>query len=256
MSKIFKGIAKVAKKIFKTIKKVFKKVWSSPLGKVLLFAAVVYTGGVIAGSWGGSGPLSFLAPATSQAAPVAIGGELATAAAAEGGTTALAGLEASQVGALAVGEGGSVVSAAGTAGEAIAAGTGLGAPTNVAALESVTPAFESMAGLADSSVGLVSDLGGGALGVVSEGGVALTEVGAKAGGGILKNIMANMGFGEGGFLGKGGWVQRNKLVSAMGLGGIMNATAPDPYEEADKDRQRRWDGADSLNVDLYSKLRG
>lgn len=176
MSKIFKGIAKVAKKIFKTIKKVFKKVWSSPLGKVLLFAAVVYTGGVIAGSWGGSGPLSFLAPATSQAA---------------------------------------------------AAGTGL-----------------------------VSDLGGGALGVVSEGGVALTEVGAKAGGGILKNIMANMGFGEGGFLGKGGWVQRNKLVSAMGLGGIMNATAPDPYEEADKDRQRRWDGADSLNVDLYSKLRG
>jgi hypothetical protein len=58
MSGIVKGIKKVAKGIFKGVKKVFKKITSSTIGKVLIAAAVIYTGGVLFGQWGATGPLS------------------------------------------------------------------------------------------------------------------------------------------------------------------------------------------------------
>jgi hypothetical protein len=58
MSGIIKGIKKVAKGIFKGAKKIFKKITSSTIGKVLIGAAVIYTGGVLLGSWGQTGPLS------------------------------------------------------------------------------------------------------------------------------------------------------------------------------------------------------
>jgi len=90
MSGIVKGIKKVgkklvggAKKIFKGVKKVFKKIASSTIGKIALAAVVIYTGGVLMGSWGQTGPMSGLfgawggtaAPAVTQAAaaPVAAG---------------------------------------------------------------------------------------------------------------------------------------------------------------------------------------
>lgn len=58
MSKVFKGVVKVVKKVFKGVKKVFKKIIKSPLGKVLMIGAAIYTGGVALGAWGSTGPLS------------------------------------------------------------------------------------------------------------------------------------------------------------------------------------------------------
>ena len=60
MSKIIKGLKKIEKKIFKFTKKVFKKVASSTIGKVILAAVAIYTGGVLLGAWGSGGPLSGL----------------------------------------------------------------------------------------------------------------------------------------------------------------------------------------------------
>ena len=56
MSKIVKGIKKVVKKVFKGVKKVFKKIVKSWIGKVILAAIVIYTGGVLLGAWGSAGP--------------------------------------------------------------------------------------------------------------------------------------------------------------------------------------------------------
>ena len=46
MSKLLKGIAKGVRSIGRGLKKVFKKITSSTIGKVLLFAAAVYVGGL------------------------------------------------------------------------------------------------------------------------------------------------------------------------------------------------------------------
>lgn len=69
MSKIVKGVFKAGKKIIKGVGKVFKKIASSPLGKIALMAAAIYTGGVAFGAWGSTGPLSGIFNAFGTAAP-------------------------------------------------------------------------------------------------------------------------------------------------------------------------------------------
>lgn len=72
-------------KVFKKIKKVVKKVISSPLGKIALGAAAIYTGGAALGAWGGGS-----AAASSAAVGTAAGTSVSSSAllAAQAGTTA------------------------------------------------------------------------------------------------------------------------------------------------------------------------
>ena len=57
---IFSGIKKAFKKVFRGVKKTFKKIWKSPLGKILLIAAAVWTGGAALAAMGtGSGFAGF-----------------------------------------------------------------------------------------------------------------------------------------------------------------------------------------------------
>lgn len=71
MSKIVKGIKRIVKKVFKGVKKVFKKITSSKLGKILLIGAAIYTGGVLFGAWGSTGPMSGIYGAWSGGAAAA-----------------------------------------------------------------------------------------------------------------------------------------------------------------------------------------
>ena len=72
MSKLVKGIKKGFKKIFKGVKKVFKKITKSFIGKIILAAVVIYTGGVLMGAWGSTGPMAGMhgAWAGGAAAPI------------------------------------------------------------------------------------------------------------------------------------------------------------------------------------------
>ena len=89
MSKIVKGIKKAVKKVFKGVKKVFKKIVKSTIGKVLLAAVVIYTGGVLMGAWGSTGPMSGLFGSWSGTATAATtGAEVAGATASTAAETA------------------------------------------------------------------------------------------------------------------------------------------------------------------------
>lgn len=67
MTKVVKGLKKAGKGLLKGVKKVFKQVFKSPVGKILLVAAAVYTGGLALGAWGGASGVAGAAGATSAA---------------------------------------------------------------------------------------------------------------------------------------------------------------------------------------------
>ena len=52
-SKVWRKIKGGAKKVFRGVKKVVKKVWKSPIGKIAVIAAAIYTGGAALAAWGG-----------------------------------------------------------------------------------------------------------------------------------------------------------------------------------------------------------
>jgi len=58
VSQALGAAAGATKNILSGINKVFKSVISSDLGKIVIAAAVIYTGGVLLGTWGATGPLS------------------------------------------------------------------------------------------------------------------------------------------------------------------------------------------------------
>ena len=97
MSGIIKGIKKVVskanrirKKITSGVKKIFKKIASSAIGKIVLAAIVIYTGGVLMGAWGSAGPMSGMFGAWGGGAGAATT-TAATTGATTGATTAAAG---------------------------------------------------------------------------------------------------------------------------------------------------------------------
>ena len=128
MSKVVKGVFKGVKKIVKGVTKVFKKIASSKLGKIILAGVAIYTGGVLMGAWGQTGPMSGLfGKIAGGAASGAGGGAAATGGAVVAPTVAAPVTAASTAPALAstVGAGAPVVEAgAGLAG----AGAGQAAP--------------------------------------------------------------------------------------------------------------------------------
>lgn len=107
MSKIVKGVFKGIKKIVKGVTKTFKSILKSPLGKALLLAAVIYTGGAALGYWQSpfasiNGALTGGGVSESAAAAALEGGGAAGAA---GATGTAAATEAAAAGAGAAGAG-------------------------------------------------------------------------------------------------------------------------------------------------------
>lgn len=133
MSKIVKGIGKVFKKVFKKIKKVFKKIIKSPLGKILMLGAAIYTGGVAFGAWGSTGPLSGM---------YGVLGGAPTAAAAQGAITTAAPALAPEIATSALG------SALGSAAPAVSA------IAPAAAMSAAAPVVELGTGMAMSGAGV------------------------------------------------------------------------------------------------------
>jgi len=145
MSKITNGVKKALKKIFKGVKKIFKKITKSWIGKIILAAVVIYTGGVLLGAWGSTGPMSGMygawgggAAATSTAAE--------TAAVLEGGAVASTAAETA-----AVLEGGAALSSAAETAAVLEGGTAVAtgaapimstAAETAAILEGVAPVVE------------------------------------------------------------------------------------------------------------------
>ena len=121
MSKIVKGIIKHTKKSIKSSNKIFKKVAKSAIGKIILAAIVIYTGGVLLGAWGATGPMSGMFGAW--------GGTTATAGATTGATAGATAATAAETAAVVEGAaaaGGGLSTAVETA--AVLEGAGAAAP--------------------------------------------------------------------------------------------------------------------------------
>ena len=218
MSKVFKGVKKAVKKVVKGVKKVFKKVWESPLGKILLIAAAIYTGGVALGAWGGPGWMSAIAPAA-QTGGAAAGG------AAAGTAGAIAPVSAAQMltapgltytgagitgGAPAAIGGGAGVAGGGAAvGGGAAAGGGL-----VAGAAPAAAAPASVSGMM-SAPGLTAGYSGAGIGA------------GKTAGGIVEMVR-----------GLGRFANQYPMPAAMAVSGLASALSPSEAEEQGKYDER------------------
>ena len=245
MSKLFKKLKKGVSKLWKGVKKIFKKITSSTLGKILLAAAAIYVGGVMLGSWGGTGPLSFLSPAT-PAGVVAPGsvtipttglGGGAGAGAAAGGEVVIGAEAATAAGGGAIG--GEAVSVANIAAESAASSFGAGAagsavnlaPTIASASTGLAPGAVANAGFA-STVGSASTLAGAA---------APT---------LFQSIIAGVGK-------VGGWAAANPVPAAMMASGLASGLKKDPNESAFKYREKllgkAYDNDELRKISIYGK---
>ena len=202
--KMVKGIFKGAKKIVKGAKKVFKKIASSTIGKIVIAAVIIYTGGVLFGAWGSTGPLSGIYGAW-------------------GGTAAAgAGAGAGEVAAVGAGE----VAAGGVAaGETVAAGGAVTSAAPALAPEIITTAGISGAGAAPV-VEAGAGLAGAGAGTQAPGFLASA---ADLGGAALKSA--------------GAFAQANPALTYMGLQGLSTALSPsqaDLAREQEKIRRERF----------------
>lgn len=78
-------MANFLKKIFKGVGKIFRKVVKSPLFKVVMLAAAIYTGGAAMGAWGGGGGAAAAGGAAAGGAAAGTAAGTSTAAAASAG---------------------------------------------------------------------------------------------------------------------------------------------------------------------------
>ncbi len=153
MSGIIKSVRKAirtvgsgAKKIIKGVKKVFKKVASSTIGKVILAALVIYTGGVVMGAWGSTGPMSGIYGAWGGGVATSAGGVTSAAAGAGGvpsGASALSSVASAMPAATQAGGAGLIA-----AETAATVGTGIGA-VQQPAQGFLASAGETLTGAAD-----------------------------------------------------------------------------------------------------------
>ncbi len=115
---------KIIKGIGSAITKVWKKVWHSPIGKAIVIAAAIYTGGAALGYW--SIPAS-VPMATSINGALVAGGSTGAAGAAAG--TAAGGVAADTASLAATGAEGAAAASAAAPGSLAAFGTGYTLPT-------------------------------------------------------------------------------------------------------------------------------
>lgn len=242
MSKLFKKIKKGVSKLWKGVKKVFKKITSSKLGKVLLAAAAIYVGGVMLGSWGGSGPLSFLSPAGSGAATATTAVPGATV----GGTTAGATGTNVTIGAGgAIAETGAVTGATvgGTQGATIAGGAG-GAVTGATGATGVSSVGTGVIGAAETAAATGGTVGGvssisaplvSAEGLSLGSGLSSATIGGNVVAGAPQTLFQSIVSGA---KSVGGWANRNPFAASMAMSGVAKALAKDPSEEQYKYRQK------------------
>ena len=206
MSKVAKGVVKVMKKIVKGVKKVFKKVWESPIGKIIVIAAAIYTGGLALGAWGAAGAAG-AGTAGSTVGSLAAAETVGTAAA----TGAMSGTVAATGGAV-----------AGTAANAAQAGTVAETAGSLAAAETVGTTAATSAMASAPAVTAPSFL--------STAGDALGNMGSTA-----------MEFGKD----VATYAGEHELLASTALQGLGAALTPTPGEEAEAlaqaDEQRRKD---------------
>lgn len=211
MSKLVKGIKKGLKKIFKGVKKVFKKITKSWIGKIILAALVIYTGGVLLGAWGSAGPMSGMYGAWS-------GGAAATTSATVGSTAV---------------ETAAVLEGAGAA--------AAGAETAAAASGALSTAAETGAILEGAVAGTAPIVGTGtALSTAAET-AAVLEGGAAASETVLGSLWS-------GIKSTAALAEANPVATSLLMKGVSSALTPDqPTEidilrEQDTLRRERWAG--------------
>tara|TARA_R110000744_G_scaffold21941_2_gene56375 strand:+ start:1871 stop:2683 length:813 start_codon:yes stop_codon:yes gene_type:complete len=248
-----KGITRGVKKIFSAVGKVFKRITSSSFGKLLLAAVVVYTGGVAAGLWGGSGPLAFIAPAAKTATVASTG---ATAAGAGGtiatgaGAPVAATSAASSTGAIAGAGTGTTIGGAGAGGGALLNAGGAStamAPVGTGTVLATKAAVPSTLAAGGSGAGLTAAAAPAGTGTV----LAAAPQAAPT---LFQSIVT----GAGNYASSvGKFASANPIPAAMMMSGVAGAFREDPgvaaREARDKMLSSAYDNDDLRRISIFSK---
>lgn len=266
MSKVFKGFRKGIKSIWKGIKKIFKKITSSTIGKIALGAVAIYTGGVLLGAWGSTGPLASLhgawAGGATAGSEIVATGETTSLA----GTTGLAAPAAETAGAagttaaatesalVPAAEAANVVGAGGAASPVAGTAAGTTGAEAVLAPSGLTPEAAKLSGEIAAQAGAAVDSA-----------VAAGTLPGTVQPSFLSKVMSGMRdtaarpFKEGGVLGKGGWAQRNPLLAAMTFQGVQGMLSPDEediLEMRRRERERSYRGNENLRINVRPRRGG
>ena len=216
-SKLFKGV----KKIFKGIKKVVKKVWKSPLGKIALIAAAVWTGGAAMAAMGTGGGFGGFTSALMGGVSTGAGGSIGAMGAlkgavglgAAGGKFGLAGVKA----------------AAGASSALPGAAVAAGLPSTIAPVSS----YVGAGGAALPASSVLSTGAGAATAAIPT---------AVKGAGLIGKAMSVPGKVL-------TWAQNNPLLAAtaaQSIGGALQYKAQVDREDDRIAQEREWAGGQSL----------
>jgi len=226
MSGLVKGVKKAVKGVIKGVKKVFKKLTSSIIGKIILAVIIIYTGGVLMGAWGSTGPMSGLfnwgagAASSTVTSPVLTGvvgtGEVAT-----------VGME-TMAGEAAVSNMAATNTVAGT--------VGTNATTSIMDTSMLSGGGSGSYGTAAGKIG----------GIVQSGSAGGVIGGGVIGGGIIPPTTPS-------FLSQAStWAENNSLLASTAFEAAAGAMAPDEEDmmkmKEDAER-RRWSSL-SGNINL------
>lgn len=237
VKKVVSGVGNAIKKVVKGIGTVFKKVWDSPIGKIAIIAAAIYTGGVALGAWAGpswlGGAAAVPGGAATPVAGAAAAGDLGT-----GAVSYAAGAEPL------------ITSTAGTAGAATAAGAaGAAAPAAAqsagglvasqapnavaaaapAAAEQTSAAAKIFAGIKSMAGGVASAVKTAAVGAAPAAGAPA----AAAPGGLLGFLEAHPVLG---------------LAAMQGYAAMAQKTPEEIQKDAAKRASNNLSGMTNVNV--------
>jgi hypothetical protein len=229
MGGVFKAIGKAVKGIFKGIKKVFSavgkavsKIFGSKLGKILLIAAAIFTGGAALGLWA--------TPFATAAGTAGAGVGMSTAA---GMTAGTAGVSTAAAGAF---EGLGMIGATGATGAAGAAGAGgftaaLGGGQLASA---AAPGF--LAETVGSAVGANTGLAAAGAAANAAGIAPVVTAGVNSGGTILAGAGSQAASGFMGTIGKvvsgvEGWMKAHPMLTQIGGNMLSSMFKEDPYDK-------------------------
>lgn len=255
MSKVVKGVKKVFKKVAKVVKKV------APVA--LAVGALVFTGGAalgvgsMAGGWG--------AAASTMAGKLGLGSTLTSAltgAVTQAGYGALAGGVMSEL------SGGDFMDGAtrGAMAGAVTGGVmgGLGMQTDPLAGIGENPGANVAGGANTGGMSATQEAAAGGVNFNLEEGLAATSAPGKGGGGLLSQGGAGAGAGGGGggsgFLGEGGWLERNQTLAGNVIkgvgGGLMAGSEADSQMALERERAKltRENYAGANPAEQYRKL--
>ena len=242
----------------------FKKIASSAIGKIILIAAAIYTGGVALGHWGASGPLSGIHGAWSGVPGLGAGAEKVAAQQLSAGIdSAIAtypSIQSEVVASnarIAASGGGDIITTPGSVeggmvntdrtGKAITASEVKGAGKT--ALEADAAPI-SIPVEPTPEVFAVGDTGM----IIGEGNL-VTDLGTA---GTQPSLLGNILGGMRGFIGTGkgdgsgilGFMKNYPIPTAMVMSGLGNALAeqPDPYGDRQKVWNQNWAGIENVKM--------